>query len=128
MALSHGRFTAVMPGPTVIPERVLNAMHRAPPNIYCQENIDWDDNLKRDLCIVARTKQHVVMYVGNGHAAWEATIQNLVNVGDMVLKPSIVEVVVTMLCHRSMELICPPMGPETEMPCTWYMHSPGSHW
>ena len=85
MSLSHGRFTAVMPGPTVVPERVLNAMHRAPPNIYGPESQGWTKKLKVGLCTVARTKQHVAMYIGNGHAAWEAAIQNLVNVGDTVL-------------------------------------------
>ncbi len=34
MSLSHGRHYLAIPGPSVIPDRVLQAMHQAAPNIY----------------------------------------------------------------------------------------------
>ena len=34
MSLRYGRPLVAIPGPSVIPDRVLNAMHRAMPNIY----------------------------------------------------------------------------------------------
>ena len=34
VSLSHGRHLVSIPGPSVIPDRVLNAMHRPMPNIY----------------------------------------------------------------------------------------------
>ncbi|MGA1436805.1 MAG: alanine--glyoxylate aminotransferase family protein, partial [Ilumatobacteraceae bacterium] len=32
--LSHGREIVAIPGPSIIPDRVLSAMHRAMPDIY----------------------------------------------------------------------------------------------
>ena len=34
MAFSSGRTYLAIPGPSVAPDRVLNAMHQAAPNIY----------------------------------------------------------------------------------------------
>jgi alanine-glyoxylate transaminase/serine-glyoxylate transaminase/serine-pyruvate transaminase len=34
MTLSRGRDILAIPGPSIIPDRVLNAMHRPAPNIY----------------------------------------------------------------------------------------------
>ena len=34
VSLAHGRHLVSIPGPSVIPDRVLNAMHRPMPNIY----------------------------------------------------------------------------------------------
>jgi alanine-glyoxylate transaminase/serine-glyoxylate transaminase/serine-pyruvate transaminase len=41
-----------------------------------------------DLKAVARTKGHVAMYIGNGHAAWEAALANVLQAGDTVLVPA----------------------------------------
>ena len=60
-----------------MPDAVLNAMHRAAPNIYSGALIDMMPALMADLRRVARTKHHVAMYVGNGHAAWEAALSNV---------------------------------------------------
>ena len=85
--LSHGRHTLAIPGPSVMPERVLQAMHRPAPNIYTGELIDMTYSLVPDLKAVAKTDGHVAMYVGNGHAAWEASLANVLAVGDKVLVP-----------------------------------------
>jgi alanine-glyoxylate transaminase / serine-glyoxylate transaminase / serine-pyruvate transaminase len=71
-----------------MPDRVLNAMHRAAPNIYSGELIDLTWSLVPDLRAVARTRYHVAIYIGNGHAVWEASLANVVGQGDLVLVPA----------------------------------------
>ncbi|MEP5728130.1 MAG: aminotransferase class V-fold PLP-dependent enzyme [Sulfitobacter sp.] len=83
--LSHGRSYLAIPGPSVMPEAVLQAMHRAAPNIYAGELVQMMPGLVADLKRVARTTHHVAMYTGNGHAAWEASLVNVVAPGDKVL-------------------------------------------
>ncbi|MEM7521275.1 MAG: alanine--glyoxylate aminotransferase family protein, partial [Pseudomonadota bacterium] len=83
--LSHGRAYLAIPGPSVMPDAVLQAMHRAAPNIYAGELVDMMPGLVRDLKAVARTQHHVAMYIGNGHAAWEASLANVVAPGERVL-------------------------------------------
>ncbi len=85
MSLNFGRTILAIPGPSVIPDRVLNAMHRASPNIYEGELIDLTASLFPDLKTVAQTKHHAAIYIGNGHAAWEAALQNTLNTGDEIL-------------------------------------------
>jgi alanine-glyoxylate transaminase/serine-glyoxylate transaminase/serine-pyruvate transaminase len=74
-----------IPGPSVIPDRVLNAMHRASPNIYEGELLDLTATLFPDLKAVARTNGDVAIYVANGHGAWEAAVSNTLCKGDKVL-------------------------------------------
>lgn len=88
MSLANGRHTLAIPGPSIMPDRVLQAMHRAAPNIYTGELIDMTAAIVPDLKSVARTSGHVAMYIGNGHAAWEAALVNLLNPGDKVLVPA----------------------------------------
>lgn len=88
MTLANGRHTLAIPGPSIIPDRVLQAMHRAAPNIYTGALLDLTDSLVPDLKAVARTNGHVAMYIGNGHAAWEAALVNVLAPGDRVLAPS----------------------------------------
>jgi alanine-glyoxylate transaminase / serine-glyoxylate transaminase / serine-pyruvate transaminase len=83
--LSYGRPYLAIPGPSVMPERVLRAMHRAAPNIYEGEIYDLVDRIWPSLKAVARTSQNVAMYIGNGHAAWEAANANLFSRGDKAL-------------------------------------------
>lgn len=86
--LSHGRDYLAIPGPSVMPDAVLRAMHRAAPNIYAGELVDMMPGLVADLKRVARTEHHVAMYIGNGHAAWEASLANVLRPGDKVLVPA----------------------------------------
>jgi alanine-glyoxylate transaminase/serine-glyoxylate transaminase/serine-pyruvate transaminase len=69
------------------PERVLRAMHRPSPNIYHGELVDLTHSLIPDLKAVARTEGHATIYIGNGHAAWEACLANTHARGDLVLVP-----------------------------------------
>jgi alanine-glyoxylate transaminase/serine-glyoxylate transaminase/serine-pyruvate transaminase len=86
--LSHGRGYLAIPGPSIMPEAVLNAMHRPAPNIYAGELVDMMPPLMQDLRAIAKTKHNVAMYIGNGHAAWEASLANVIGPGDKVLVPA----------------------------------------
>ncbi|MEJ6403511.1 pyridoxal-phosphate-dependent aminotransferase family protein [Yoonia sp. 2307UL14-13] len=85
MSLSQGRAYLAIPGPSVIPDEVLQAMHRASPNIYEGELHEVTHSLIPDLKRVAMTDGQVAIYIGNGHAAWEAALANVLNPGDTVL-------------------------------------------
>lgn len=83
--LSHGRDLLSTPGPSVVPDAVLQAMHRPAPNIYTGEMIELALSLYPDLQRVACTSADPVIYTGNGHAAWEAALSNTLSKGDKVL-------------------------------------------
>jgi len=85
MTLNHGRDLVAIPGPSVIPDRVLRAMHRPAPDIYGEPLIGTTATVMRDLKRVARTSGEVAIYIGNGHAVWEASVANLFTPGDSVL-------------------------------------------
>ncbi|MBZ8117202.1 aminotransferase class V-fold PLP-dependent enzyme [Roseovarius sp. LXJ103] len=85
MTLAHGTPYLAIPGPSVMPDAVLRAMHRASPNIYAGELIELTEGLIPDLRRVARTQHHVAIYIANGHGAWEAAFANTVGHGDGVL-------------------------------------------
>jgi alanine-glyoxylate transaminase/serine-glyoxylate transaminase/serine-pyruvate transaminase len=85
MSLANGRHYLAIPGPSVMPDRVLQAMHRPAPNIYTGQLVDMVAGLVPDLKAVARTEGHVAMYIANGHGAWEAAICNTLSRGDRIL-------------------------------------------
>ena len=85
MTLSRGRDLLAIPGPSIIPDRVLREMHRAAPNIYEGALIEMTETVIADLRRVARTGGSVAIYIGNGHAGWEAAIANLLAPGDRAL-------------------------------------------
>lgn len=85
MSLSSGRQYHAIPGPSVMPDRVLRAMHRAAPNIYAGELHDLVDSLFPDLRRLAGTRHHAAIYIGNGHAVWEAANANVFSRGDRAL-------------------------------------------
>ena len=85
MTLANGRQYLAIPGPSVVPDRVLQAMHRAAPNIYDLELAEMVEGLVPDLKAIARTKHQAAMYIANGHGIWEAAISNTLNAGDEVL-------------------------------------------
>lgn len=85
MNLAYGRPYLAIPGPSVMPDRVLAAMHRASPNIYAGGLHDMVETLWPDLRRVAGTTAHVAIYIGNGHATWEAANANLFSRGDRAL-------------------------------------------
>lgn len=85
MSLANGRQYLAIPGPSVMPDRVLQAMHRPAPNIYFGALAEMVDGLVPDLKAVADTQGHMAMYIANGHGAWEASAANILAPGDHLL-------------------------------------------
>ncbi len=85
MTLRFGREFLSIPGPSVMPDRVLRAMHRPAPNIYEGDLIDMTHSILADLKRVGRTKGEPIIYIANGHGAWEGAIANTFSRGDKAL-------------------------------------------
>ena len=85
MSLANGRPLIAQPGPSVMPDAVLQAMHRAAPNIYTGALHDLTHGLIPDLKRVARTEQNVAIYICNGHGTWEAALSNILAPGEACL-------------------------------------------
>lgn len=85
MSLANGRPYLAIPGPSVMPDKVIQAMMRPSPNIYEGELHDVTHSLIPDLKMVAQTQHEVAIYIGNGHAAWEASLANVLSRGDRIL-------------------------------------------
>ncbi|QIZ82229.1 alanine-glyoxylate transaminase / serine-glyoxylate transaminase / serine-pyruvate transaminase [Thalassovita gelatinovora] len=88
MNLSYGRPYLAIPGPSVMPDEVLRAMHRASPNIYEGALIDMVAGMMPDLKRVAGTVHDAAIYISNGHGAWEAALSNVLAPGDRILVPA----------------------------------------
>jgi alanine-glyoxylate transaminase / serine-glyoxylate transaminase / serine-pyruvate transaminase len=82
---SNGRQYLAIPGPSVMPDLVLGAMHRAAPNIYTGQLHEMTAGLIPDLKAIARTQHDAAIYIANGHGAWEAALANVLSRGDTVL-------------------------------------------
>jgi alanine-glyoxylate transaminase / serine-glyoxylate transaminase / serine-pyruvate transaminase len=85
LSLAQGRPYLAIPGPSVMPDRVLQAMHRAAPNIYGGPLHQMVETIWPDLRAAACTEGQVAIYIGNGHAGWEAANTNLFSRGDQAL-------------------------------------------
>ncbi len=85
MSVRAGREFLAIPGPTVIPDEVLRAMHRPAIDIYSGELLGITDSLMRDLPTLFGTKGHAYVYISNGHGAWEGALTNVLSRGDKIL-------------------------------------------
>jgi alanine-glyoxylate transaminase/serine-glyoxylate transaminase/serine-pyruvate transaminase len=85
VSLAHGRHLVAIPGPSVIPDRVLNAMHRAMPNIYEGALVDLSTGILAEISSIPRTGGHGFIAVTNGHGAWDMALSNTLSRGDKVL-------------------------------------------
>ena len=85
MSLAAGREFLAIPGPTVIPEAVLAAMHRPAVDIYAGPMVALTDGLLADLRKIFRTEGRTYIYAANGHGVWEAALTNVLSRGDKVL-------------------------------------------
>ncbi len=87
MSLAGGRELVAIPGPSVIPDRVLAAMHRAMPDIYGDDLLEVSDEIYAALPRVAGMPAdgRVFVTISNGHGAWEMAISNTLSRGDEVL-------------------------------------------
>src|SRR6202012_5224042 len=85
MVVRAGREFLAIPGPTTMPDEVLQAMHRPALDIYSDEMVELTQGLLRDLSGLFATKGQSYIYIANGHGAWEATLSNVLSRGDKVL-------------------------------------------
>jgi alanine-glyoxylate transaminase / serine-glyoxylate transaminase / serine-pyruvate transaminase len=85
MVVRAGRQFLAIPGPTNIPDEVLQAMHRPAVDIYAGPLVALTDSLLRDLGKLFATAGRSYIYIANGHGAWEAALTNVLSKGDKVL-------------------------------------------
>jgi alanine-glyoxylate transaminase/serine-glyoxylate transaminase/serine-pyruvate transaminase len=85
MSLAIGREFLAIPGPSVIPDAVIQAMARPAVNIYEGELEAITDTALVDLRKIARTTGLPCIYIANGHGAWEAALANVFSRGDRAL-------------------------------------------
>jgi alanine-glyoxylate transaminase/serine-glyoxylate transaminase/serine-pyruvate transaminase len=85
MSVSNGREFLSIPGPTNIPDAVMQAMARPAIDLYTGEMIGLTAGLQADLPKLFRTQGQVYIYAANGHGGWEAAVSNVLSKGDKVL-------------------------------------------
>src|SRR5215470_12429768 len=85
MTVRAGREFLAIPGPTTMPDEVLQAMHRPSLDIYSREMIDLTDGLHADMSKLFATQHKSYIHISNGHGAWEAALSNVLSRGDKVL-------------------------------------------
>ncbi len=85
VTLAHGRHLVSIPGPSVIPDRVLRAMHRAMPNIYEGDLVEMSKGILAEIPSLARTQGHGFIAITNGHGAWDMALSNTLSKGETVL-------------------------------------------
>src|SRR4029434_5901177 len=85
MTVRAGREFLAIPGPTTMPDEVLQAMHRPALDIYSDQMVQLTESLLADLSKLFATKGQSYIYIANGHGAWEATLSNVLSRGDKLL-------------------------------------------
>jgi alanine-glyoxylate transaminase / serine-glyoxylate transaminase / serine-pyruvate transaminase len=86
MTLRNGREFLAIPGPTNVPDAVLNAMHRPAVEIYTGPLLETTRSCLEDLKRLFGTRNgRTYIYAANGHGAWEAALTNALSRGDKLL-------------------------------------------
>jgi alanine-glyoxylate transaminase/serine-glyoxylate transaminase/serine-pyruvate transaminase len=85
MTVRAGREFLAIPGPTNMPDEVLQAMHRPALDIYSDQMVELTESLLADLSRLFATQGQSYIYIANGHGAWEAALSNVLSRGDKVL-------------------------------------------
>ena len=85
MTVANGREFLSIPGPTNIPDAVLQAMNRPAIDLYTGTMVGISEGLLADLPKLFRTQGNVYIYAANGHGGWEAAFSNVLSKGDHVL-------------------------------------------
>jgi len=85
MSFANGRETVLIPGPSILPDRVLNAMHRASMDIYAGPMLDVTADCQSGLKRIFNSSGDTYIYASNGHGVWEAVLTNLFSRGDRIL-------------------------------------------
>ena len=88
MPALRGRNFLMTPGPSSVPERVLQAMARNAVDLGEPGYVELTRRTLDDLKAIFRTDHEVFAYIANGHGAWEAALANVVAPGERVLLPS----------------------------------------
>jgi alanine-glyoxylate transaminase/serine-glyoxylate transaminase/serine-pyruvate transaminase len=87
MTVKRGRNFLMTPGPTPIPERILNAMHRQAVDFSGPAFKELARACLEDIRPIFKTRNPVFVYTASGHGAWEAALANTLSPGDRVLVP-----------------------------------------
>lgn len=74
-----------IPGPSIMPDRVLAAMATPMPDLYAGDILDVSAEVVAALPGIARTSGEAFIVTANGHGAWEMAITNTLSRGDKIL-------------------------------------------
>jgi alanine-glyoxylate transaminase/serine-glyoxylate transaminase/serine-pyruvate transaminase len=85
MTVAAGRQFIAIPGPTTVPDSVLQAMMQPAVDIYSGPLVQLTDRCLADLGRLFDTKGQCFIYAANGHGSWEAALTNVLSRGDKVL-------------------------------------------
>lgn len=85
MARQPGRQFLNIPGPTNIPDRVLQAMHRPALDFMTPEFFEVQVESKQNLSKILKTEGEIMVYASSGHGSWEAAMTNTLSSGDTIL-------------------------------------------
>jgi alanine-glyoxylate transaminase/serine-glyoxylate transaminase/serine-pyruvate transaminase len=85
MSLRTTREILVTPGPTMIPDEVLGAMHRPTVDLYSEGLHEVTLSCLADLRWLFRTSGDTYIYAANGHGAWEGALSNVLSRGESAL-------------------------------------------
>lgn len=84
-SLKYGRQMAAIPGPSIIPDRVLAAFSQPMPDLYEGPLVEEQAEVRERLPGIAMTEGECFIVIGNGHAAWQMATSNTLAAGDKVL-------------------------------------------
>ena len=87
MTKARGRNFLMTPGPTNVPDRVLQAMNRPAIELTGADFIALCRSCIDDLKPIFETTSEVFIYSANGHGAWESALVNAISPGERVLVP-----------------------------------------
>ncbi len=85
MSVRHGREVLSIPGPTTVPDEVLQAMQRPAIDIYSGSLVKLTESLMADMSKIFSTRGQTYIYAANGHGGWEAAFTNVLSRGDKIL-------------------------------------------
>jgi alanine-glyoxylate transaminase/serine-glyoxylate transaminase/serine-pyruvate transaminase len=115
MTVLRGRNFLQTPGPTNIPHRILNAMHRPAVEFSGPAFIELSRSCLQDIKPLFRLQHgEAFIYAANGHGAWEAALMNTLSPGDRILVPQ------TGNFSNSWKMMAESLGLEAvEIPTDW---------
>ena len=87
MVTKRGRKFLNTPGPTHVPDRVMNAMHQPTLDLSDPDFLDVSMSCFLGMRKVFNTEGEIFLYSSNGHGAWEASLVNVFSPGDKILVP-----------------------------------------